>query len=295
VHEGAGRTPPGRADAVRSVDAVVLAGGPPAPELTGSMLPKAFVAIGAASMAEHVLAALRGVSRIHRIALVAPPPVPPRAAAAATVVVDAQGAVLDNLSAGLAVVGDAADGFILAAAADVPLLSPAAVADFLDAALAAETDAAYAIVPSEDVHRIAPGIRKTFVRLADGMFTGGSLVLLRRGAFERARPLIERAVRARKRPWELARLFGPATLVGLATGRLTIAALERRAEALGIRARAVVCRDAGVALDVDTVEMLAFARARAARLEAAGAPRASSQEPPAGNLRAVPPQPGAGV
>ena len=150
---------------------------------------------------------------------------------------------------------------VLVVAADVPLLTSGAVAAFLDAAEGADADAVYAIVPRAEVDRVAPGIRKTFVRLADGEFTGGSLVLLRPGAFERARPLIERAVRARKRPWELARLFGLATIAGLATGRLRIAALERRAEVLGLRARAVVCRDAGVALDVDTPEMLEFVRA----------------------------------
>jgi GTP:adenosylcobinamide-phosphate guanylyltransferase len=246
----------------------VLAGGPPAPALTGSALPKAFAAVGPSTMVERVLAALRGTPRIRRIALVGPDPMPPAAAAAATLTVPAGGSLLENVSAGLAALGggvlpDTAP--VLVAAADVPLLTSAAVAAFLEAAQAAGADAAYAIVPREEVSRAAPGVRKTFVRLADGEFTGGSLVLLRPGAFARARPVIERAVRARKRPWELARLFGLATLAGLATGRLRIAALERRAEALaGLRARAIVCRDAGVALDVDTVEMLDFVRSRVA-------------------------------
>jgi len=251
------------------VDAVVLAGGPPAPVLTGGALPKAFAAVGGATMAERVLAVLRGTPQIRRIALVGPVPLPPAAAAAATLTVPAGGGFLENLSAGLAALAalgqDAPrdNAPVLVAAADVPLLTSAAVAAFLEAALAADADAAYAIVPREEITRVAPGVRKTFVRLADGEFTGGSLVLLRPGAFARARPVIERAVRARKRPWELARLFGLPALVGLATGRLRIAALERRAEALaGLRARAIVCRDAGVALDVDNAEMLEFVRSR---------------------------------
>ncbi|HLW47091.1 MAG TPA: NTP transferase domain-containing protein [bacterium] len=267
-------------DASRSVDAVVLAGGPPAPELTGGALPKAFAPVGSATMVEHVLAALRAVPDIRRIVLVAPAPLPPHIAAAASLSVPARAGVLDNLAAGLAVLEEApehgglrsAAAPVLVAAADVPLLTSPAVAAFLDAGRAAAADAVYAIVPRDEVVRVAPGIRKTFVRLADGVFAGGGLVLLRPGAFERARPLIERAVRARKRPWELARLFGLGTLVGLATGRLRIAALERRAEALGVRARAVVCQDAGVALDVDTPEMLAFVRARAARRDDARVP-----------------------
>jgi hypothetical protein len=203
---------------------------------------------------------------------VGPIPFPP---AAATVAIPPRGGVLENLAAGLAGLSDTAapaDGApVLVAAADVPLLTSAAVGAFLDAAQRLDADAVYAIVPRNEVERVAPGIRKTFVRLADGAFTGGSLVLLQQGAFERARPLIERAVRARKHPWELARLFGLATIAGLAMGRLRIAALERRAELLGLRARAVVCRDAGVALDVDTPEMLEFVRASLQR-EVGGAP-----------------------
>lgn len=269
------------ADGPRPVDAVVLAGGPPAPELTGSALPKAFAAVGSATMVERVLAALRGAPRIRRIALVGPVPLP-LAVASAAVAVPPRGGVLENLAAGLAGLNDTAepaDGApVLVVAADVPLLTSAAVAAFLDAAEGADADAVYAIVPRAEVDRVAPGIRKTFVRLADGVFTGGSLVLLRPGAFERARPLIERAVRARKRPWELARLFGLATILGLATGRLRIAALERRAEVLGLRARAVVSQDAGVALDVDTSEMLEFVRASLQR-DAGGPPYARELRP----------------
>ena len=266
-----------------AVDAVVLAGGPADPTLTRDALPKAFAVIGESTMVERVLAALRGVPQIRRVAVVGPDPMPPAVAAVATLAVPAAGGILDNLAAGLCALehnappGAASPGdvaAVLVAAADVPLLTAEAVAAFLREAQRASADAAYAIVPREDVARAAPGVRKTFVRVADGEFTGGSLVLLRPGAFARARPVIERAVLARKRPWELARLLGIGTLLGLATGRLRIAALERRAETVaGLRARAIVCRDAGVALDVDTPEMLAFVRRRLA-VAGTGGPRA---------------------
>ena len=244
-------------------------------------------------MVERVLAALRATPDVARIVLAGPASVPPAIAAAATMTVAATGGLLDTLWAGLAALGGEArpadarrveaapappggasrSGRVLVAAADVPLLTSAAVAAFLDAAEAADADVAYAIVAREDLVRAFPGVRKTFVRLADGVFTGGSLVLLRPAAFVRARPLLERAVRARKRPWDLARLFGLGTLVGLATGRLRIAALERRAEVVaGLRARAIICRDAGVALDVDTPEILEVVRARLAPARDAAVP-----------------------
>ena len=283
--DGPAHTGVDRVNAVDAVDAVVLAGGPADPALTGAALPKAFAPIGSSTMVQRVIAALRGAAQIRRVAVVGPDPMPPAVAAAATLTVPSAGGVLDNLAAGLDALGDSRAGAaapVLVAAADVPLLTAEAVAAFLREAQAASADAVYAIVPREVVARAAPGVRKTFVRLADGAFTGGGLVLLRPGAFARARPVIERAVRARKRPWELARLFGLGTLLGLATGRLRIAALERRAEAVaGLRARAVICRDAGVALDVDTPEMLAYVRRR---LEGAPGGAGGPRVPAAGGV-----------
>ena len=57
------------------------------------------------------------------------------------------------------------------------------------------------VVPRADVVRAYPDARKTFVRLRDGVFTGGSAFVITPRAFARARPIIERAIAARKRPW----------------------------------------------------------------------------------------------
>ncbi len=135
----------------------------------------------------------------------------------------------------------------------------------VDAASALDVELVYGVVRREDVLRAVPGMRKTFVRLREGTFTGGSLVLLDPHAFGRARPAIERAVRARKRPWDLARMFGFRTILGLATGRLRIPELEQRAAVLtGIRARALICPAPEIAIDVDTQATLALVSARLA-------------------------------
>ncbi len=220
-------------------------------------------------MVEYVLAALRGTPRIGRIALVGPHPLPQAVADQVDLAVPERGELLENVAAGLAALGG--DAPVLAAAADIPLLTSAAVDTFLDAGSTLEGDIWYGAVPYEDMTRAFPNVRKTSVRLRDGTFTGGGLVLLRPAAFIRARPLIEQAVLARKRPWELARLFGPATLVGLAAGRLRIADLEARVVHLaGVRARAVICRCPEIAIDVDRPEALAVIRRRLAERQSAG-------------------------
>jgi GTP:adenosylcobinamide-phosphate guanylyltransferase len=244
-------------------DAVVLAGGPFDPALPQGVPNKAFLPICGRPMVEFVLRALREASTIRRIVLVAPDSLSPAVAVHADVVVGPRGTLLDNVAAALS----AASGErVVAVAGDIPLLTASAVDAFVNAATALDAEFVYAVVRREDLQRAIPGIRKTFVQLREGAFTGGSLVLLDPRAFESARTAVERAVRARKRPWELARLFGARTLIGLATGRLSIPELERRAmEITGVRARALICGTPEIAIDVDAPEMLDLAGAQLAR------------------------------
>lgn len=212
-------------------------------------------------MVERVLDALRAVPAIGRVVVVGPDPLPRRVAQGADAVVADRGTLVDNVAAGLEAAGG--DEPVLVVSADLPLLTPEAVTAFLDAASALEGDVFYAVVRHDEVARAFPGVRKTAVRLRDGTFTGGSVVLIRPEAFARARAVIARAAGARKRPWELAGLFGARTLLRVLTRRATVAELERRAwEITGVRARAVICPYPELAVDVDRRETAEAVRSR---------------------------------
>jgi molybdopterin-guanine dinucleotide biosynthesis protein A len=255
-------------------DALVLAGGPPDARLAPAAPNKAFAVLCGRPMVEFVLRAFRAAPSIGRLACVAPAPLPPPLRALADVVVEARPGLLENVDAGLAALGGALGApRVVAAAADVPLLTAEAVSAFVRDAEALEAEIVYGIVPRDDVLRLMPGARKTFVRVRDGAFTGGSLALLDAAGFARARPAIARAVLARKRPWELARLFGIPGLLGLVTGTLPISRLEARALALtGVRIRALVSRRPEIALDVDSPAMRDAVEAALSRRPAPSAP-----------------------
>ncbi len=235
---------------VARVDAAVLAGGGAEPGLPPGLPNKAFLPLAGRPMVQRVVDALRATPEVGRLILVAPQPVPAEVASACDQVLADRGELLANVQAALDALAGA--GWVLACAADLPLLTPAAVSRFLARCAERQADFYYGIVRREDVESRFPGVRKTFVRVREGAFTGSSLVLLRPEVLERVRPLLERAVAARKNPAQLAVLFGGKYVVKYLSGRLSVGDVEQRVHELtGLRGAAVVCPDPEVALDVD--------------------------------------------
>lgn len=120
-----------------------------------------------------------------------------------------------------------------------------------------------------DVERAMPGGKRTYLRFADGEWSGCNLFYLQTA---RARSAIDawRSVEAdRKRPWRIAAKLGPATLLSMVLGRLTLAeGIARLGNRIGIEAALVPAPDGLAAVDVDKEADLIAVRAL---LEARGA------------------------
>jgi hypothetical protein len=122
-------------------------------------------------------------------------------------------------------------------------------------------DIHYAVVPRVAVERSFPGARRTYVRLADGVFTGGNLFLLRREALEPVLAWGQKVYALRKSPLRLGMLLGPFFALRFALGRLTIAAVEAKVRRLlGLVGRAVVTSFPAIGVDVDCPEDLRLIR-----------------------------------
>lgn len=149
---------------------------------------------------------------------------------------------------------------LLVTTADHALLRGEWVRDFVNDVPHA-ADAAVLLASREAVERAMPGSRRTWLRLADGEWSGCNLFLM---ASPRAVAAIDawRAVEAdRKRPWKIAARFGLRPLWLYVTGRLTAdGALAVLGQRVGIKANAVAARDGLAAVDVDKPEDLADVR-----------------------------------
>lgn len=248
-----------RGGAVIAPAALILAGSRGTPDpvaLTEGVAHKALALAGGAPLIARVIAALRNAG-IERIAVSADD-------AAVVALARSLGAEVFAPQPGPS--ASVADAFarlgapLLVTTADHALLRPEWVRDFL-ADTSESADLAVLLARRDAVERALPGSRRTWLRFADGDWSGCNLFLLARPQAGAAIDTWRTVEANRKRPWRIAARLGVGTLLGYVLGRLTLAeAIARLGRRVGIAATAVAAHDGLAAVDVDKVEDLADVR-----------------------------------
>jgi GTP:adenosylcobinamide-phosphate guanylyltransferase len=242
-----------------SVNAVILAGGKNSAEMekaTG-VKNRALTRIAGKTMLEYVAEALHDANSVRRIVVVGDVPESTRYEQ-----VERNGTLLENLLAGLDAAADGA-GSVLVATSDIPFLTDKSVDDFVRRALQRDADLCYPIVSMDDYNKRFPQMKRTTLRLREGTFTGGNIMLLNPGFVREQRALVERAYAARKNVFAIGGMLGPVLLARIVLsqaiygGLLNIPTLERAVgKLLGgqCRAAAVITSYAEIGTDVDKVD-----------------------------------------
>jgi CTP:molybdopterin cytidylyltransferase MocA len=126
---------------------------------------------------------------------------------------------------------------LLVTTADHALLQAQWVRQFL-ADMPADADIAALVAARATVEAAAPSTQRTWLKLADGDWSGCNLFLLRTGRALQVVDLWRRVEAERKRPWRMARILGLGMLLRYATGRL---GLRDGAARLGRMAGVTAC------------------------------------------------------
>lgn len=247
--------------------ALVLAGrrpGPPGPlELQEGVEDKALIVVGGQTMLARAVAAVRAAGCARVLVAASGEMVAEAARALSCEVIEAAAGPSESVARALAEAGAP----LLVTTADHALLRPEWIAQFLrDADQAADVAA---LLARRETVAAAVESKRTWLRFADGDWSGCNLFLLATPAAAGAIALWRLVEADRKRPWRIVRRLGPGLLLRYLTGRLTlanaVAALGRRA---GVRA-AIVASDYGLAaVDVDKPDDLSLVRRLARESEA---------------------------
>ena len=155
--------------------------------------------------------------------------------------------------------------YVLYLTADLPFLSGEVLTEFINQAVARAkaTGAAlvYPVVPVELCYARFPGIKRTVLKLREGVLTGGNVMLARPAGILQQREAIASAYAVRKSPLKLGALLGMGTLVRIVLSQvvsrnlLTVEYLEKRVEKLlGCSVSAILSESVELATDLDKPE-----------------------------------------
>ncbi|MBQ9358986.1 MAG: nucleotidyltransferase family protein [Abditibacteriota bacterium] len=204
------------------IDAVVLAGAPAGDfEDDVPLSSRAMVTMNGRTMLDHVLEPVYKNENISRTCAVGSV-----VSDFADVILEPEDTLIDNIKKALAefVTAD----YVLLCTSDIPLIDTDCITDFLDQALDEQADAVYPVCRKEVCEELYPDLQRTYVRIAEGEFTGGNVMLIRTEYFSRLIPVIDKLYRYRKQPVKLARIMGLEIILRLILSRLHAGFLDLR-------------------------------------------------------------------
>ncbi len=240
-------------------NALVLAGsrGGPDPVADYAGVPhKALIDLAGETLLARVVGAVRAAGAGRVAVSASHPDVGAAATALGAEVLKAAGGPSQSVRQGAEALGAP----LLVTTADHALLRPEWITAFLGD-VPAGADVCALVAGRSDVEAAAPGTQRTWLKFADGDWSGCNLFYLATPRSFAVTDLWRRVEADRKRPWRIAALLGPRVLLEYATGRLTLDRAARRIGELGGFTAAVVRTPYGLAsVDVDKPTDLDLAR-----------------------------------
>lgn len=232
---------------MKPIHAIVLAGDSEDHKIKqGSVVAnKALVPMNGRRMVDYVLDCYKAVKELSGVGVIGP-------AAELTGIdgvtyIPQKDDIIANVKAAAAVFPE---GWLLLSSCDIPLITPEAIKDLLSRCQGA--DMFYPVVAKEDCQRVFPGMERTWVKLVDGEYTGGNIILIKSSKVQIAAGPAAAFFAARKSPMQLANLIGVSILAKLLVHKLTIKELEEKmGRILGISCKAVPTPYPEIGTDVD--------------------------------------------
>ena len=150
---------------------------------------------------------------------------------------------------------------VLLATSDIPLLTADAVDDFLLQCRAKEADLYYPIIRKEVNEYYYPGNQRTYVRLKEGVYTGGNLLLINPAIVSKCLKIADRVIKNRKNPLKLCHILGWRFVFKFLFRCLALPEVEARVSSLlAIKGTAIQSSFPGVGIDVDKPSDLELVR-----------------------------------
>lgn len=244
-------------------DVVVLAGSPNQGRLRecSPVENEALIPIGNRIMLDYVVAALFSANSVNRVAIVGPKAHLQNVYTERRRVILAESgdSVINSLRKGIEALKP--DKHILVVTGDIPLLRGDAVDSFVAKCTDKEVDVYYPIVTREINEQKYPQVKRTYIRLKEGIFTGGNIFLVNPFKVESCAAKGSELISLRKSPLALSRQIGFLFILKFLLRQLSLREVETQfSKLLGIKGRTVILDYPEIGIDVDKPSDLELVR-----------------------------------
>jgi hypothetical protein len=267
------------------MDAVVTAGGIPQPDeplyAYSQGESKALIDVAGKPMIQWVLDALGEAATIDRVVVIGLTSKSGLKCKKPLYFMSNHGRMLANLQAGTDKVLEINPQakHVLFVSSDIPSITGRIVDWVVQTCLQTKDDLYYNVVRRQDMEARFPGSKRTYTPLKDLEVCGGDMNVARTAIVHKNSEFWNKLIDARKNPAAQAALIGPGIIFKFIFRQLTIDdVIQRIADKLGLKGRAIVCPYAEVGMDVDKPNQLELMRRDLTR-RAQATPALSSNAP----------------
>lgn len=254
------------------MDAVLLAGGIPQPNEPlysySNGEAKALIDVAGKPMIQWVLDALSDAKTIERVVVIGLSEKAHLPCKKPLTYLPNQGKLLDNLKGGTTKVLELNPRakYVLFASSDIPGVTAQMVDWLVDTCRQTDDDLYYNVVRREDMERRFPGSKRTYTRLKDLEVCGGDMNVARTAIVNENSEFWNGVLEARKNPAAQAAMIGTDIIFKFLFRQLSIDdVIQRVADKLDLKGRAIVCPYPEIGMDVDKPHQLEIMRADLAR------------------------------
>ncbi len=250
------------------MDAILLAGGVPAPD--SPLYPytegknKATLEIGGKPMLQWVIEALEGSSSIDSVVVVGCEEYQDKIKLSKPVhFIPARGDIITNFQLGadaILKINPEADSVAIVSS-DIPMLSPASINWVINKSLESDNDLYYCVIDQKVMETQYPESGRSYTRLKDINVCGGDLSIVKLSLYTSNPQFWGKIFRARKSAFRQAALIGIDILLLLVLHRLTFDEIVQKiTRRLKIKGQGLICPYAELGMDIDKPYQLELAR-----------------------------------
>ena len=152
--------------------------------------------------------------------------------------------------------------YILIATSDIPFITKDCVKNFVEKAVKLNAGFVYPICSKAKCGEKYPKLKRTYVKIKDGEFTGGNLMLMKKDFLMSVMPIMQDLYLYRKSPLKLAKMIGFDVIWKLILSKfnpnaLNIEYLENKISALfNDKVKALIAEDPAICEDLDSPDEL---------------------------------------